>query len=83
MTPDLAAQLGVPTNAHGVVVQSVDPNGPAAQAGIQAGDIIQEVNRQPVQSAADVRSALAKSSGRPPLLLINRGGETVFVPVPG
>ena len=56
---------------------------PAAQAGIQAGDIIQEVNRQPVQSAADVRSALAKSSGRPPLLLINRGGETVFVPVPG
>jgi serine protease Do len=64
------------------VVQDVDPDGPAAQAGIQAGDVIQEVNRQPVSSAAEIQNALAKSGDRPPLLLINRGGQTVFVPVP-
>jgi len=60
----------------------VDPNGPAGQAGIEPGDVIQEVNRQPVTSAADIQSALAKSGNRPPLLLINRGGQKAFVTLP-
>jgi len=81
LTPDLAAQVGVPRDLKGVVVESVDPDGPAAEAGVQAGDVIQEVNRQPVRSVADVRNALDKSGNRPPLLLVNRGGQTVFVPV--
>ena len=82
LTPDIAAQVGVPRGMRGLVVQDVDPDGPAAQAGIRAGDVIQEINRQPVSSAADIQNALAKSGDRPPLLLINRGGQTVFVPVP-
>jgi S1-C subfamily serine protease len=82
MTPDIAAQLGLPRGTHGVVVEDLDPNGPAAQAGIQRGDVIQEVNRHPVNSTADVQQALAASGNRPPLLLINRQGQTVFVPVP-
>jgi len=60
----------------------VDPGGPAAQVGIQNGDVIQEVNRQPVRSSSELREALRKSGDRPPLLLINRGGQTVFIPVP-
>jgi len=40
------------------------------------------VNRQPVRNPAEMRDALAKSGDRPPLLLVNRGGQTVFVPVP-
>jgi len=82
ITPDLASQIGVPANTKGVVVAQVDPTGPAAQAGIQTGDVIQEVNRQKVASAADLRSALAKSGDHAPVLLINRGGQSVFVPVP-
>ena len=82
MSPDLAGQIGVPRNTQGVVVQDVDPNGPAAQAGVQPGDVIQQVNRQTVRSPAEMRDALAKSGNRPPLLLINRAGQTVFVPVP-
>jgi len=82
MSPAIAGQIGVPPNTQGVVVQDVDPNGPAAQAGVQAGDVIQQVNRQPVRNPAEMRDALAKSGDRPPLLLINRGGQTVFVPVP-
>ena len=82
LTPDLAAQVGVPRGTRGVVVTAVDPNGPAAQAGIREGDVIQEINRQAVTSAADIRNALARSGGRPPLLLIDRGGQTVFVAVP-
>jgi serine protease Do len=82
MTPDLAAQLKVPRSTKGLVVEDVDPAGPAAAAGIETGDVIQQVNRQPVTSAQDMRNALSKSNGRAPLLLINRQGQTVFVPVP-
>ncbi len=81
MTPEIAAQLGLRRGTQGVVIESVDPNGPAAQQGLQAGDVIQEVNRQPVRSPADLKSALDKSDDRPALLLINRGGQTVFVTV--
>ena len=82
LTPDLTSQLGLPRGTQGVVINQVDPTGPAAEAGLQAGDVIQQVNRQPVRSVDDVRNALQKSGNRPPLLLINRQGQTVFVPVP-
>ncbi len=82
ITPEVAAQLGLRRGTQGVVIDSVDPNGPAAQAGLQSGDVIQEVNRQPVRSPDDLRKALQNTGNRPPLLLINRGGQTVYVPVP-
>jgi serine protease Do len=82
LTPQRAAQLGLRRGTPGVVVDEVDPSGPAAQADIQPGDVIQEVNRQPVRTPADLRDVLAKSGGRNPVLLINRGGQSIFVPVP-
>jgi serine protease Do len=82
LTPDLAAQVGVRRGTQGVVVQDVDPNGPAAAAGIQEGDVIQEVNGQPVRSTTDLRNALQRSGDRPPRLLINRGGQTAIFAVP-
>ena len=81
LTPDDAAQLGLSRGARGLVVQSIDPAGPAAESGIQTGDVIVEVNRQPVASADDLRAAMRKSGSRPALLLINRGGQTHFVTV--
>jgi len=81
LTPDLAAQLGVSKGTQGVVVMDVDPAGPAAEAGIQAGDVIQEVNRVPIRSAADVRRALEQSGSKPALMLINRHGRNLFVTV--
>src|SRR5580658_3950560 len=44
LTPERAAQLRLRRGAQGVVIDEVDPDGPAAHAGIQAGDVIQEVN---------------------------------------
>jgi len=81
LTSDDAGQLGLPRGTRGLVVESVDPAGPAAETGIQAGDVIVEANRQPVASADDLRGALRKSGSRPALLLINRGGQTHFVTV--
>jgi len=81
VTPDVAQQIGVPRTTQGLVVTNVDPAGKAAEAGIQAGDVIEQINRQPVRSVNDVQSALAKSADRPALLLVNRKGQTVFLPV--
>ncbi len=82
LTPALAQQLGLPRNTQGLAVENVDPAGAAADAGIQMGDVIEQVNQQPVRSTGDIQSALQKSGNRPALLLINRKGQTIFVPVP-
>jgi serine protease Do len=81
LTPELAAQAKLPRNTHGVVVQQVNPDGRAADAGIEAGDIILEVNRQPVQSVEDLRAAVRKATDRPTLLLVSREGREIFVTV--
>ena len=81
MTPDVAQELQLKAGTTGVVVTSVDPAGPAVEAGIQRGDVIQEVNRQPVKSADDLRAAIDRNGNKPVLLLLNRRGETVFVAV--
>ena len=81
LTPDLAKQLGLGAGASGVVVAEVDPAGPAAEAGIQPGDLILEVNRQPVRSPAEIKTALQKSGSRPVLLLVARDGKTLFLAV--
>jgi serine protease Do len=81
LTPEAAAQLGLPRGTQGLLVQDVDPSGPAAEAGLEPGDVIQQVNHQTVHSGEDVRAALQKSGDRPALVLVNRGGATLFVPV--
>src|SRR6267378_1564901 len=51
LTPDMARQLDLPNNARGVVVTNVDPDSGAAE--LQKGDVIEEVNQQPVTSVSD------------------------------
>jgi serine protease Do len=76
--PDIARELRSGTG--GAVVASVEPFTAAADAGLQPGDVILEVNRQPVHSAAEAVSALRKiKSGQPAFLLISRHGTQVFV----
>jgi S1-C subfamily serine protease len=81
LTPEAAARAGLARDAHGLVVRDVDPDSRAADAGIQPGDIIQEVNRQPVQSVDDLRSAVRRSSDRPALVLVQRGDRALFLTV--
>lgn len=81
LTPQIAKQLGLDSNSEGMVVTDVDPTGAAAEEGIARGDVILEINRQPVNSTADVQAALDKANGKPVLLLINRRGQTIFLTV--
>lgn len=80
LTPELAAQLKV-RDVTGLAVMSVDPTSAAAEAGIQQGDVIEQINHQPVRTAADVMPALRRSGSRPALLLVNRGGQTFYAAV--
>jgi S1-C subfamily serine protease len=81
MTPELAARAGLAKDAPGLWVRDVDPQGRAAAAGVQPNDIIQEVNRKPVQSVEDLRAAVRSANDRPMLLLVNRDGRNLFVAV--
>lgn len=81
LTPQIAKQLGISADNGGLVVVDADPDGPAAAEGISRGDVIMEVNKQPVNSVPDVQSAIEKSSGRPILLLVNRRGQTIYLTV--
>lgn len=56
----------------GVLVTSVVPSSPAANANIQAGDVILQVNRAPVSSVQSMKDEIAKSKGDKPLLLLIR-----------
>jgi Do/DeqQ family serine protease len=86
LTPEAAARTGLPRDAKGVVIQQVNPDSRAAEAGLQPGDVILEVNRQAVQSVDDLRAAVRKTTNRPTLLLVHRSANgssaDLFVTVP-
>jgi Do/DeqQ family serine protease len=76
-----ALGISVEKGKQGLVITDVDPDGRAADAGLQAGDVIQEVNRKPVDSVDDLRAAVRTKSDRPVLLLVEREGHTRYVTV--
>jgi serine protease Do len=59
LTPDLRQQLHADGEVHGAVIEQVTPGSPADNAGLQQGDVITEVDRHPVHSAAEVQKALS------------------------
>jgi serine protease Do len=66
----------------GVVITDIAPDSPAAEAGLQSGDVIKEVNRKPVNNINDYHNIVAETKGNRPLLfLIKRGGQTFFVSI--
>lgn len=81
LTTDIAAQLRLPPTTQGVAVEDIDPTGAAAEAGLERGDVIEEVNRQAIRSAADLRTAIDKNGSKPALFLINRRGETLYLTI--
>ncbi len=81
LTPEIEQELGLRAGTQGVVINSIDPTGPAVAAGLARGDVIQEVNRQPIKTVDDLRAAIDKNGAKPALLLVNRRGDTIYVAV--
>ena len=75
-----AREFGVKGKSQGVVVTAVEPDSGAEKAGVMRGDVIREINRQPVKSVKDfekVSSGLKK--GENVLMLIDRRGNALFL----
>jgi serine protease Do len=81
MTPELREQLQASGDVHGAVVEQVQPGSAADNAGLERGNVIVEVDRHPVQTAADVQKALAAvPKGQDVLVLVwSNGGNTFRV----
>jgi serine protease Do len=81
ITPEIAKGLGLKKDT-GVVVTRVEPGSPAANAGIQTGDVIQEVNRKPVRNVEDFAQKVEKAKEQENvLLLLQRGQNSLFAAV--
>jgi len=80
LTPAIARDLGISTDTPGVVITSVDPASAAAAAGLQRGDVIQEVNRKSVRNMGEYNRALEGVHDQS-ILLVSRGQATRFVVV--
>ncbi len=81
LTPDIRDQLGLKPDTRGVVVADVLAGSPAQDAGLQRGDVIEQINRQPVNSVSDYRRLIAQFGKQTLVLLVNQGGNTTFMVV--
>jgi serine protease Do len=82
LTPETAQQLKMPAGTKGVVVDKVSPSSRAAEAGLQRGDVIKQVNHQSVTNVKDYGQAVgASKKDEPVLLLVDRNGNTMFLAV--
>jgi serine protease Do len=79
MTPEIASELHTP-NAKGVVIRNVRPDSSAAEAGLQPGDLVLEIDHKKVGTADDF-AAMAKAAQKDKksaLLLVQRGTSTLY-----
>jgi len=76
LTPEISERLGLKKNAAGVVVSEVRPGSPAANAGFEPGVVIEEINKKPVASVAELKKALDAEVGTVLMKVRYRGRST-------
>ena len=84
ITPELKEKFSLADDAKGVVVVDVAQDGPGAEKGLKAGDVIMEAAQEEIKSAGQIGGKVddAKKAGRKSiLLLVERQGDLRFVAV--
>ena len=80
LNPQIRRQYQIPDDVEGAVVASVDPDSPAAEAGLRVGDVILEVNRKPIRNAEDAVEATRNVKDKTVLLRVwSQGGIRFLV----
>lgn len=81
LTPWLRQRYDLPATLKGVIITDLAPGSPAAEAGLRPGDVIQEVNRQPIGSVRDFQEAAARAGNRRAVLLVyfSRQGSSAYI----
>lgn len=83
LIPGLTYELQRPANgAPGLVVTSVEDQGPASAAGIAVGDMIERIDGRPVTALADVAAASKQDDGRGMQLVVRHGGTDRYMQLP-
>jgi serine protease Do len=83
LNSDLRRQMQLPEGTSGVVITDLADDSPAAQAGLQSGDVIVQVNHRAVNTVADFNQAVKQGATKDStLLLVRRGQGTQFLVVP-
>ncbi|MDO8426338.1 MAG: DegQ family serine endoprotease [Deltaproteobacteria bacterium] len=81
LTPEVAKRLGI-TDTEGVIISSVKPDSPAGDAGLRRGDVIKEIDRNPVKNVRDYSKAITEAEKNDvALFLILRGNNSIYVVV--
>ncbi|MBI5904697.1 MAG: DegQ family serine endoprotease [Deltaproteobacteria bacterium] len=81
ITPEIAQRFEI-ENAKGVIVTTVEGGSPADDAGFQEGDIVRQINRQPVRNTAEFGKLMKKhKSDKSVLFLVERGEGRLFLAV--
>jgi serine protease Do len=84
LTPELARQFNVPEATRGALVSHVQPDGPAAKAGVQPGDVVVKLGGKEVHDPSELRNLAARTEvgARVPVELYREGKrQTVTVTV--
>lgn len=75
---EVSQQLGM-SDVSGVVITAVQADSPAAEAGLEAGMVISQVNRQPIESVQEFVAAMEQSDGGSTLLLVRTENGSRFI----
>ncbi len=81
LTPESRGAYGLDESAAGALVTALDPDGPAARAGLLVGDVIERVGDNAVAAPHDVDPAVVGLGRDVALLLVKRGEGQMFVGV--
>lgn len=76
ISPEIVRRFRLEAGREGVAVIAIERDSSAARAGIQVGDVIEEVNRQPIRSLEDFEIAAAAASDSDRILIFSRRGDT-------
>ena len=79
ITPEIQKQLDLPRRMGELVIGTVSPGGPAALAGFQPGDVIQQINGETVKSSIDFYRILNDDKSREIVFRIYRQGNELIV----
>jgi len=69
ITDDVRTALNLPKDVHGAVIAEVNADSPAGKAGLREGDVIQQVNKQPVKNAKDLVAVSKKLTPNEKILI--------------